>query len=136
MPYALLARLLRAILQRYSPRLEEWISAELARLLPELGAAPASKLQPLRLQHAVAQTLLAARDGGLSGCVLMICSSLTRRASNRCSHWLLPMTHASCIGWQARARAEMPSALTDWMARGDTTDIVAYRSRSAGCRFD
>ena len=51
-PFALLARLLRAVTQRFTPILEDWAKAELSRLLPELGAAPESKLQPLRLQRA------------------------------------------------------------------------------------
>ena len=52
-PFALLARLLRAVTQRFTPILEDWAKAELSRLLPELGAAPESKLQPLRFQRAI-----------------------------------------------------------------------------------
>ncbi len=69
-PFALLARLLRAVTQRFTPILEDWAKAELSRLLPELGAAPESKLQPLRLQRAVAQTLLTASKAGLTACAI------------------------------------------------------------------
>ena len=123
-PYVLLMRLLRAVLQRYSLRLEEWISAELARLLPELGAAPASKLQPLRLQHAVAQALLAARDGGLCGCVIDDLQ-FADEASLESLLALIASNDTRELHWLAGVRAaEMPSALTEWMTRGDTTDIA------------
>ena len=61
-PYALAARLLRALPETVAPA--EWVRAELARLLPEWGSAPASRLEPLRLRAALAQRLaeLAARE--------------------------------------------------------------------------
>lgn len=55
-PYALLARLLRAL---PAPRdLPEWSRLELARLLPEWGAPSSGRLDPLHLRAAIA-TLLA-----------------------------------------------------------------------------
>jgi DNA-binding SARP family transcriptional activator len=55
-PYALLARLLRAL---PAPRdLPDWSRQELARLLPEWGAPPPGRLDPLHLRAATA-TLLA-----------------------------------------------------------------------------
>src|SRR5882672_7907434 len=51
-PYALLARLLRAALQWQTLAFEPWVRHELARLLPELGAAPSDRLEPVRLQRA------------------------------------------------------------------------------------
>lgn len=60
-PYAVLARLVRDQLHRRARRdeLEPRARAELARIVPELGASPPGPLDPLRLQCAV-QTWLAA----------------------------------------------------------------------------
>ncbi len=69
-PFALLARLLRAVTQRHTPILEDWARAELSRLLPELGAAPETKLQLVRLQRAVVHALLVASNAGLTGCAI------------------------------------------------------------------
>ena len=54
-PYALLARLLRAL---PAPRaLPDWARHELARLLPEWGAPPPGRLDPLHLRAATAALL-------------------------------------------------------------------------------
>ena len=51
-PYALLARWVQAQAEQ-AQTLPDWARAELARLAPDLGAAPAFPLQPLRLAQAV-----------------------------------------------------------------------------------
>ena len=63
--YALLARVLRGLIERWGAPKEPWIVAELARLLPELGAAPSTKFQALQMQQAVAQTIAAAAKSGV-----------------------------------------------------------------------
>jgi len=60
-PYALLARLLRAL--PASAGVPAWARQELARLLPEWGAAPPGRLSPLHLRAAAAAVLGAAAAG-------------------------------------------------------------------------
>jgi DNA-binding SARP family transcriptional activator len=69
-PYALLARLLRAALQRNPLVFEPWVRDELARLLPELGTLPADRLEPVRLQRAAAHAIGAWQQAGLQAIVI------------------------------------------------------------------
>ncbi len=66
-PYALLATLLRALIQRQPAVLDQAPRAEIARVLPELGPAPGllPEGQRLWLQGAVYAVLRCARDGGV-----------------------------------------------------------------------
>ena len=68
--YALLARVLRGLVERFGAPNEPWIVAELARFLPELGAAPSTKFQALQMQQAVGQTIAAAAQSGVAGVVI------------------------------------------------------------------
>jgi len=69
-PYALLARLLRAALQRHPVVLETWVRDELARLLPELGALASERLEPVRLQRAAALAIAQWAQAGLEAIVV------------------------------------------------------------------
>jgi DNA-binding SARP family transcriptional activator len=69
-PYALLARLLRAALQCHPIALDTWVRDELARLVPELGALPPERLEPVRLQRAAAHAISQCRDAGLEAIVV------------------------------------------------------------------
>jgi DNA-binding SARP family transcriptional activator len=69
-PYALLARLLRAALQWQSLAFEPWVRDELARLLPELGTLPQDRLEPVRLQRASAQAIAGWENAGLQAIVV------------------------------------------------------------------
>jgi len=66
-PYALLARLAGQGVVRFAVALPPWVAAELARLVPALGAAPGARVDPLRLQQAFGAALAAWADGGLTG---------------------------------------------------------------------
>jgi DNA-binding SARP family transcriptional activator len=69
-PYVLMARLLRAVLERHpSLALDDPVRQELARLLPEFGAAAPRAMQPPRLRQAVVAALLTAAPA-LGGCVI------------------------------------------------------------------
>ncbi len=121
-PFALLARLLRAITQRYAPSYEEWTAAELSRILPELGAGPESKLQPVRFQRAISQALLAANDAGLSGCVV----DDLQFADDASVESLLASIpeEQSVTRWLAGARsAEMSRRLLDWLERTESHEV-------------
>ena len=121
-PFALLARLLRAITQRYAPNYEEWTAAELSRILPELGAGPESKLQPVRFQRAIAQALLAANDAGLSGCVVDDLQ-FADDASVESLLAVIPDEQA-VTRWLAGARtAEMSRRLLDWLERTESNEV-------------
>lgn len=65
-PYATLARVLRLAVARDGLLLTLPVRAELSRLLPELGRAPASPADENSLRQAVDQALVAARDSGLT----------------------------------------------------------------------
>ncbi len=69
MPYAVLARLLRAALRtegaiRLDDGLDDFVKSELARVLPELGAAPLGPLVEARFRTAVVQALVCAASSG------------------------------------------------------------------------
>ena len=64
-PYATAARALEPILARHVGALAPAVQAELARLLPQLGPAPAAPADPSRLWSTVAGVLQAARQRGL-----------------------------------------------------------------------
>ena len=68
MPYALLARVLRAGTTSALP-LDAQARTELARVLPELGVAPAGALNEVRFRQAVMQAVAAWRAAGI-GCAL------------------------------------------------------------------
>lgn len=71
-PYALLARALRAVLERDLAQLQESRRRELALVLPELGGAVAlaGEAQRLLLQRAVEATLAAAAAAGLKALIV------------------------------------------------------------------
>jgi DNA-binding SARP family transcriptional activator len=115
-PYALLARLLRAVLQAHPIALPAWVAAELAHLLPELGAAAAEPLQSLRLQRALAHVLAAARA---AGCAALVVDDLHFADEASLEAVLALAADESDLHWAFAVRgAEAPAALTAW--RGKT----------------
>lgn len=66
LPFAFLARLVRAAVQAFGPVQTDWARLELARIVPEIGDAPAGSPDVLRLHQALLQTLRHARKAGLS----------------------------------------------------------------------
>lgn len=69
-PYALVARLLRALPEAAALSAPPWARSELARLLPEWGAAPAGRLDLLRLRAAVVAVLDACAVAG-TPCIVL-----------------------------------------------------------------
>ncbi|MGH6608774.1 MAG: ATP-binding protein, partial [Burkholderiaceae bacterium] len=122
-PYALLARLLRVVTQHHALNLEEWARAELSRILPELGAAPESKLQPVRLQRAVTHALSTAGNAGLAGCAI----DDLHFADDASVESLLALIAAqeAQVRWLAGVRvAEMPRRLVEWIEGTESSDVV------------
>lgn len=70
MPYSLLARLLRGLIERFGRVPQEWAVSELSRLLPELGPRPIGKLEPVPMRQAVAAAMAHWRTHGLSALVI------------------------------------------------------------------
>jgi len=123
-PYALLARLLRTAHQRFAATLEAWALAEFARLLPELGAAPAEKLETVRLQRAIAHAFGAWHGAGLSA---LFVDDL-HFADDASLEALLALVDA---GSEPTLRcvlgvrgAEKPTQLTEWHAKVDPDALV------------
>ena len=65
LPYALASRLVRAAHARFDAPLEVWVQDELARIAPEFGVAAAGRIDPLRLQQALAVALDRWAEAGL-----------------------------------------------------------------------
>ncbi len=115
LPFALLARLVRALMQAFGPLRIDWARQELARIVPELGAAPAGELTVLRLQQALLPALTQAREAGLA---LIAVDDL--HFADVSSLELLPALLAAGremrLPWLMASRAsEMPSALRGWL---------------------
>ena len=92
--------------------LDGQVRSELARVLPEFGAAPVGTMNEARFRQAVVQALLA-RPAPLASpdWRWMTCTSPTRPRSNCC-----PQLAASCALALAVRGAEIPTALAG-MAR-------------------
>ena len=113
-PYALLARLLRALLGPQGAHdiaaLGDPVRSELARVLPELGAAPPEAMNEARFRQALAQVLEA--RGGASGAGLVLDDL---HFADLASLELLPALVASALRCALAVRgAEMPAALAAW----------------------
>ncbi len=123
LPFALLARLMRALVQAFGPTQADWVRHELARIVPELGAAPAGELIALRLQQAVAHALAEARAAGL---MLLAIDDL--HFADASSLELLPALLATGRdarpAWLLATRAaEMPPALRLWIDAHDGSGV-------------
>jgi DNA-binding SARP family transcriptional activator len=117
-PYASLARLLRAGLRERAAPLPAWAAAELARLLPELGAAATEPLEPVRLQRALAHWQAA-------GCAAFVVDDL-HFADDASLEALLALAGAEQgARWLFGVRAaEAPAALEGWRARCDPHAVL------------
>jgi DNA-binding SARP family transcriptional activator len=115
LPYALLARLLHGLAERYAVAPAPWVRDELARIVPSFGAAPPSALEPLRLRQAVAQALFDCHAAGLS---LLALDDL-HYADAASLELLLALTAASDapLAWLLCSRAaDLPALLQQWAA--------------------
>jgi DNA-binding SARP family transcriptional activator len=121
-PYALLARLLRAVIAPGGAAvpLPDTARRELARLLPELGGAPPEALNEMRLRQAVAMTLAAKGETVLAGLVLD-----DLHFADAASLELLPGLASPDLRWAMAVRgAEIPAALAGWRRAESGTALV------------
>jgi hypothetical protein len=113
-PYALLARLLRVAVvpgaeASSAVQLDGQVRSELARVLPELGAAPAGPMNEARFREAVVEALAGRRQSGLVGVALD-----DLHFADAASLELLPLLATELRLALAVRGAETPVALAAW----------------------
>lgn len=110
-PYAMLARLLRAVMAGAANATSDGpLRSELARVLPELGAAPTEVLHDARFSQAVVQVLEQQALAGLGGLALD-----DLHFADAASLELLPTLMTTGLRFVLAVRgAEMPPALAAW----------------------
>ncbi len=122
--HALLARVLRALIETRGVPKQAWVVTELARLLPELGAAPKARAQPLRMHQAVAQVLADMAGAGLSGLVIDDLQ-FADAASVEALLWLMTQDLGRGLPWLVTLRAgEIPAAVSQWRSKVDTNALA------------
>ena len=115
-PYAVLARLLRAALRtegvvRLDDGLDDFVRSELARVLPELGAAPVGPLVEARFRSAVVQALSVRQAAGLGGLAVD-----DLHFADEATLELLPQLVIPELRWIGAVRgSECPAAITAWL---------------------
>ncbi|MEO8079159.1 MAG: hypothetical protein ABI641_01425, partial [Caldimonas sp.] len=123
LPYALLARLLRAL---DTAPAEPWVRSELARLLPEWGAAPAGRLEPLHLRAAVLACLAEVR-GGDAATLVLDDLHFADAATLEMLPWLVAETRAVTWLIGARPLGDAGVPLAEALAALDALDAPAVR---------
>ena len=123
-PFALLARLLRSTLGSAAgsvtaATMDDEVRSELARVLPELGAAPAGAMIEARFRQAIAQALAARSAVGLAGVALD-----DLHFADAASVELLPSLARELRLLLAVRGAEMPAALAAWRSADDRTTLI------------
>ena len=127
LPHALIARALRAIAARFGEPEPGWRRGELARVVPELGAANPGRLESAAFHRAVAEALAAWAGAGLALVVLD-----DAHYADDASLAALPALagRGACVAWHIGCRAgEMPAILDDWRRAGDRDALAEIRVR-------
>ncbi len=116
-PYATLAALLRALVRRHGAPADDWVGAELAHVLPELGETSA-KFEPLRLRLAAAHAFEQWHEAGLR---ILALDDL--HFADQATLEVLPalaMAADARVFWLFGVRAnELPAAVDAWLAQQD-----------------
>ena len=127
LPYALLARLARRAHERYAVPLDGWVTQELARLAPEFGPGPSGRLDPLRLQQAVAAALDAWSQAGLGG-VAVDDLHHADEASLESLLALAASVRMRRLAWLFGVRSqEMPVLLVAWLGAAGELGVETLR---------
>ncbi len=140
-PYALLARLAGLAHARFDVPLDDWVAQELARLLPAFGAAPSARLDPLRLQQALAAGIGAWASQGLAGFVVDDLHHADE-ASLECLLALADATGDERLAWIFGVRSqEWPTLLSDWLQAAehgavDTAVVPPLDARDVAALLD
>jgi len=126
MRYALIARALRAAAARFGDPAAA-LRGELARVLPELGAANPGRLEPASMHRVIADAFATWADAGLALVVLD-----DAHYADEESLAVLPALAGGDgrVAWQIGCRpGEMPAILDDWRRAGDREALVEIRLR-------
>lgn len=114
MPYALLARCLRAARERLPPP-PDWAAGELARLVPEWGISASGTLQPLRLRQALTAALSPWADSCLGALLIDDLQWGDAASVEALLAWLSEADHHRPPTLLVVRNAEMPEALLAWL---------------------
>jgi DNA-binding SARP family transcriptional activator len=119
LPYALLARIVRGLVERFAPPIADWVLPELARIAPELGTPPPGPLRAPRLQQALLHALAEWRPAGLD---LLVIDDL--HFADSATLEVLPALTAGLrepgIAWLLAVRpGEVPAAAVPWLDAQD-----------------
>jgi len=119
--YALLAAVVGGLSQRHGVPQASWATKELARIAPELGAAPPSRMDPLRLRQAVAEAFAGWRNAGLSTVVL----DDLHFADDATLDLLPALTVESRLTWLLGVRGgEMPASVVRWLDAPESASVM------------
>ena len=126
--YATAVLLLREVMERWQPALEEATRAELARLLPGLGTPPQGDGQQALLWQACEQLLLAAHAGGLRAIVVDDLQHADE-ASLELLRWCVASPALSVLRFAFASRPLAPGPAAQWLAdwSGDSSRIELLR---------
>ena len=113
MPYSVLARLLRDLFERFGGVPQVWIVTEFSRLLPELGAQPVGKLEPLRLRQAFVAAMAHWQAQGLAALVIDDLHFADEASLELLLGWLDEAGRPQVV-MTVRSN-ELPQALRDWL---------------------
>lgn len=111
MPYAVVAGVLQAIIERYRLSLTAPLRLELSRVLPQLGDAPRSEGQQARLWAAVESALAQALSQGLTA-VIIDDLHFADAASVELLRWLLASATLTRLRWCFASRPDEPEPAT------------------------
>lgn len=123
-PYALLARILRALLASHGPPSEPWVATELAHVAPELGIS-AGTLQPLRLRQAVTALF---GDWAARGLLAVVVDDL-HFADEATLELLLALAGAGADSprWLLGVRSnEVPPRVAEWIGGQDADRLASF----------
>ena len=116
LPYALLARLLRQLVEHHGPPLEDWVRQELAHLVPELGPVAAAHADALRLRQAVNQALTQWASAPGTALVLDDLQFADAASLEAVLDWLAQDPPVPAGRMLTVRSGEIPSALLKWLA--------------------
>lgn len=128
MPYAGIVRLLAETLERFAPALGAVERAELARLLPALGPAPAAAAQQLALWQAAEALLRSSQANGLEA-ITVDDLHMADDATLELTRWLLASDALAALRWCFTARlgedGSGSGSLQTWL--GDSQRVEPVR---------
>lgn len=121
LPYSLLTRLLRRLTERFGTVPQSWILSEFTRLMPEAGAQPEGKLQPMRMRRAVFGAMGHWETQGLNALVIDDLHFADDASLEILLAWLSEATRPQIL-LTSRANA-VPACLHQWLRENEGEGI-------------